>query len=128
MSLATESRLAAETYLWGLQGICQLHRIPFAAGLVLQQFPPPHDLPSLQRAASTLGLNGGMRDATSCAELPDLPTSFVAVLVPVRATEGADPGPHRIAIVIRCKGGGITYLEEGRQHPVTATLCQFGSQ
>ena len=113
--------------MWGLQGICQLHRIPFAAGLVLQQFPPPHDLPSLQRAARTLGLGSGVRGAAA-AQLPDLPTPFVAVLFPAGTPEGADIQPHRIAIVTRCEEGRITYFEEGRQSPVTATLDQFALQ
>ena len=113
--------------MWGLQGICQLHRIPFAAGLVLQQFPPPHDLPSLQRAARTLGLGSGVRGAAA-AQLPDLPTPFVAVLSPAGTPEGADIQPHRIAIVTRCEEGRITYFEEGRQSPVTATLDQFALQ
>ena len=47
---------AAETFVWGLQGMCHLQRIPFAPDLVLQQVAPPYDLISLQHAAETLGL------------------------------------------------------------------------
>src|SRR5262245_21124449 len=79
--LATELRLSAGTLSWGLQGLCQLHRVPFAADLVLQQFPPPYDLLSLQRAAQALGLKSGWRTA-HLSELPQLPLPFVAVLGP----------------------------------------------
>ena len=39
--------------------------------MVLQQFPPPYNLRSLQHAAQTLGLNNGWRDI-SATEFPKL--------------------------------------------------------
>jgi subfamily B ATP-binding cassette protein HlyB/CyaB len=135
--LAGELMLAAETYVWGLQGICQLHRIPFSANLVLQQFPPPYDPLSLQRAATALGLKCGLRDAT-VAELAELPVPFIAVLksaVPAKvpedgatAPEPASSPPCGLAIVIKCQGGQIAYFTPGRQHPLTTTLDEFGTQ
>lgn len=135
-SLATELLLAAETYIWGLQGICRLHRIPFAANLVAQQFPPPYDLLSLQQAATALGLKSGLRSAPA-AELPDLPTPFIAAIEPMetsfantrdRNPEGKFQRPLRLTIVTGCEGGNISYFEEGRQHPVVAALDAFGAQ
>jgi hypothetical protein len=137
LSLAGELLLAAETYVWGLQGICQLHRIPFAPNLVLQQFPPPYDLLSLQRAATALGLKSGLRDV-SVAECCELAVPFVAVLRPAAspnvspegksASEPDTPLPCGLAIVIKCQGGQIAYFTQGRQHPLTATLDEFGAQ
>ncbi|HYJ20288.1 MAG TPA: hypothetical protein VEW72_14060, partial [Burkholderiales bacterium] len=75
MSLATAPQLAAETYVWGLEGICQLHRVPFSRKLVLQQFPPPYNALSLQQAAAALGLKSGLRDART-SELAALPTPY----------------------------------------------------
>ena len=28
------------TFLWGLAALCQIHRLPFAPSLILQQFAP----------------------------------------------------------------------------------------
>jgi subfamily B ATP-binding cassette protein HlyB/CyaB len=135
--LAVELLLAAETYIWGLQGICRLHRVPFAPNLVLQQFPPPYSLISLQQAAATLGLKSGLRDAT-VAELPDLPTPFVAVLraADLRNDTGGNKAGHeasraqplRLAIVIKCDGKSVAYFEQGRQHPHNSTLDEFDAQ
>ena len=131
--MATEALLAAETYIWGLQGICQLHRIPFASGLILQQFPPPYSLSSLQRAANALGLKSGVRDAL-VTELSALPVPFFALLrpnVPVAGDEGNGTHseqslPHRLAIVVKRDGRSISYYEKNRQKPLTSTLEEFG--
>src|SRR3989338_5065646 len=68
VALEGELTLMAETYLWGLQGICQLQRIPFTPHLVQQQFPPPYSLTSLQQAATALGLKSGLRDALAAED------------------------------------------------------------
>lgn len=120
-SLANELLLSAENYIWGLQGICQLHRIPFAPDLVLQQFPPPYSLLTLEQAVKALGLNSGLREA-SVAELPPLPTPYVAVLTPAPSSTSAAAGEnsstprehassHRLAIVVKCDAYGIRFHE-----------------
>src|SRR5262245_42894587 len=121
-----EFRISSEAFVWALQGICQLHRIPFAAALVQQQFPPPHDLTSLQQAASAVGLKNGLRESRA-AELPDFPTPFVAVLGPARGAgaQTTDDGNHRLAIVIRCDASGISWFEAGSADPSTTTLGEF---
>ena len=72
---------ATETFVWGLQGMCHLQRIPFAPNLVLQQVAPPYDLNSLQQAAETLGLKAGVKHAPS-SDLANLPLPCLAVLKP----------------------------------------------
>ena len=128
--------MAAETYIWGLQGVCQLHRIPFAPGLILQQFPPPYSLLSLQQAATALGLKSGLRDAL-VTELPELPVPFVALLKPAASfagekggggPEAEDSQPYRLAIVVKCDGHSVSYYEKSRQNPLTSTTKEFGGQ
>jgi len=130
--------LPAETFIWGLRGICQLHRIPFAPNLVLQQFPPPYNLLSLQQAAQTLGLNSGWRDI-SATEISKLHAPFFAVLGAAasspnnastgeRASPDAAAHPHRLAIVVKCDAHQISYFESSGQTPITATLSDFGQQ
>jgi len=130
--VATELLLAAETYIWGLQGICQLHRIPFSPSLVLQQFPPPYSLISLQHATAALGLRSGLRDVP-VGGLPGLPAPFLAVLRPVAipgSSSATDdhPRPSRLAIVVRCDGNSVSYFEQSRQHPSTSPLEEFNTQ
>jgi len=130
--LATGLLLAVESYIWGLEGICRLHRIPFSSSLALQQFPPPYSLLSLQQAATALGLKSGLRDAL-LSELPALPAPFVAILRPQVAAGSTpetndQPSPGRLAIVVKCDGERISYFEPGRQQPATAVLEEFGGQ
>ena len=49
-----------EAFVWALESLCRLHRVPFDAELVLKQFPPPYDLPTLLRAAQACGLKAGL--------------------------------------------------------------------
>lgn len=132
--MATELLLAAETYKWGLQGICQLHRIPFAPNLILQQFPPPYSLLSLLQAASAIGLKCGLRDALA-TDLPTLPVPFVTLLKPAALAgsnvciKDENPSqPHRLAIVVKCDGQGISYYEHGRRKLLTTSLDSFFAQ
>ena len=123
-------RFAADTFLWGLGAICQLHRQPFAAHLILQQFPPPYSLISLQQAAVALGMKSESRDAP-IAVLPGLPAPFVAVLNPVaaptavaagesRSGTGPAPLPYRLAIVRQVRrGANLVRRAENSQQPVT---------
>jgi subfamily B ATP-binding cassette protein HlyB/CyaB len=133
--LATEALVSAGTFVWGLQGICHLHRIPFAPDLALQQFPPPYSLLSLQRAAQALGLKSGLRAAT-LEQLPKLPTPYIAVLAGADADgesagEAHGDGEGRagacgLALVAGCDGGRVTYFEEDGRQALTATLEEFG--
>jgi subfamily B ATP-binding cassette protein HlyB/CyaB len=125
---------AADTCLWGLGGICQFHRIPFARDAVLQQFPPPHDLLVLQRAASALGLKSGLR-AVRLGELASLPAPFLAVLRREAATTGVardarEPasGHCGLALVVRCERDAIHCYEENRQHVRAVTRAEFGNR
>ncbi|NBR29662.1 MAG: hypothetical protein EBT83_14820, partial [Betaproteobacteria bacterium] len=77
--------IAPETFIWGLQGMCHLQRIPFAANLVLQQVAPPYTLESVQLAAKSLALKAGIRQA-GIAELRALPLPCIAVLNPTSST------------------------------------------
>jgi len=127
--VAVDLRFSPGTFVWALQGICQLHRIPFAADLARQQFPPPHDLNVLQQAYRALGFNSGVRDAR-VGELSGLPTPFVAILSPA-STDGLHERTvpaHRLAIVAQCDASRISWFEDGRAESSTAELEAFGGQ
>jgi ATP-binding cassette, subfamily B, bacterial HlyB/CyaB len=61
--------------------MCHLHRIPFAPGLLLQQVPPPYDVPALQQAALSLGIKAGIRHAPARG-LAMLPLPCLVILKP----------------------------------------------
>jgi subfamily B ATP-binding cassette protein HlyB/CyaB len=130
MAQASEWLLSADAFLWGLRQICRLHRIPFAPELIRQRFPPPHDLLSLQHAAHALGLNSGVHGAR-VEELAKLPTPFFAALRSETSVRAHARAPHegaealRLAVVLRCAGGTITYLEQDGKEPVAAPLEDF---
>jgi ATP-binding cassette, subfamily B, bacterial HlyB/CyaB len=52
-------------FVWALQTLCVLHRRPFDADLLLQQFPPPYDDAALVRAARGLGFKSQLRSVES---------------------------------------------------------------
>ena len=64
--------LASVHVIWALEIISQLKRIPFAAELVEQQFPPPHTAATLLQAAEALGLKAE-RQASDASEIRRLP-------------------------------------------------------
>ena len=125
---------SSASYTWGLHGICQFRRIPFAPNLVLQQIPPPYSLLSFQQAGQALGLKCAVRDV-AVGDLPALPLPCLAVLKPqvpfangAATTKGEDdagPLPHRLAILLRCEADRVFCIEEGDQNPVTITFAEF---
>jgi ATP-binding cassette, subfamily B, bacterial HlyB/CyaB len=136
--VASELLLSAENFVWGLQRLCQLHRVPFAPNLVVHQFPPPYSLLTLQQAAQALGLKSGLREIRA-ADLARLPTPFLAVLEPPpppahlpthrnAAAKDEPKRPHRLAIVIKVGGDSISYAEENAQAPITVPSSEFGRQ
>ena len=50
--------------VWLICSLCQVHRVPFAHALLIQQFPPPYTQTALQRALHAYGLT-----ARACARL-----------------------------------------------------------
>jgi subfamily B ATP-binding cassette protein HlyB/CyaB len=140
---------ATDTFVWGLQGMCHLQRIPFAPNLVLQQVAPPYSLNSLQLAAETLGLKAGIKLA-SVADLAKLPLPCLAVLKPastphpVRAAnesimpsrstgegggEGVSPpSPYRLALVLKANDARVLLFDETSKTPFESALGDFELQ
>lgn len=135
----SNSLFTTQTFVWGLQGICTLQRIPFAPNLVLQQVPPPYNLNSLLQAAEALGLKAGVRHA-SVRELTGLPLPCLAVLKPAPAEPqdpssaapgdagGATPDPvqlYRLALVLKADDKQVVLFDEKSKNPFNAVLKDF---
>lgn len=48
-------------FFWAMQGLCALHRKPFAADLAQQQIAPPYTVEALVRAAEACGFDARLR-------------------------------------------------------------------
>jgi subfamily B ATP-binding cassette protein HlyB/CyaB len=136
--LNNNTRFAADTFLWGLGAICQLHRQPFARHLILQQFAPPYTLACLQEATQALKVKSSIR-AVALSEFHFLPQPFLTVLKPRAAgkqpdpprgpdTARSEPLPNRLAVVLKCDAERILYATENSSAPVAATLKEFGEE
>ena len=148
-ALDSNSLFAADTFAWGLQGMCHLHRIPFDPNLVLQQVPPPYTIISLQQAAEFFGLKAGLRNVPA-SEFAKLPLPGLAVLKPAPASSdasrsdirspalGAGTGTgdatgrthdfHRLALIIKAEGARVLLFYQKSQNPFTQSLEEFEAQ
>ena len=123
-------QLETGTFIWVLQGMAQLQRVPFSPALALQQSPPPHDIAGLQEAARKLGLKASLRTLSSAA-FGSITFPCVALLKP-HAKSGAESsdgsGHHRLAFLFAHKDGNALVLEEGQSQPVAVSLQEFESR
>ena len=114
-----------EAFVWALDSLCRLHRVPFDAGLVLKQFPPPYDLPTLLRAAQACGLKAGLAGTQGDA-LERLPLPCLGF---VRSVDSAnDPAPPTLALLVRADRERLLYLLAGEEAPRTMARGQFAER
>jgi subfamily B ATP-binding cassette protein HlyB/CyaB len=131
--------ISTQAFVWGLGGICQLQRIPFAPELVLRQIPPPYNLLSLQRSAQGLGINSSFR-AVASADLGKLVLPCLAVLKPATnnppspsqgegggegRSEGEGKGEVNLALIIKADDKQIVLFEPGDPNPKSLSLAEF---
>lgn len=131
-------QLSSENTLWLLGSLCSLHKIPFDERLVLQSFPPPHNLASFRRAATSLGLKVGT-SALNPALLKSLPVPAVAFLrIPANDAVANDekslesseaeatPSPGRTPVLlIRSDNDRVLFFKAGSQEPQTIALAEL---
>ncbi len=117
-------RLDAAALTWLLGSVCQLNRVPFDAGLVLQELPPPHSLPAVLDGLRRLGFEATSRKVRS-GKLGKLPAPFVALMQiesPVETEARFAP-----AIVLRIEADRILYCPAGSSAPTQADLATFAA-
>jgi len=113
-------------FVWALASLCRLHRVPFDPELVLKQFPPPYDLPTLLRAAQACGLKAGLAGARSDA-LDTLPLPCLG-FVRAPGQPANDPLPPTPALLVRADREGLLYLLAGEDAPRTVALRDFAAR
>ncbi len=67
---STSEPLLTHHLIWALGSLCELHRQPFDAQLLRQQFPPPSGTDTLRAAAVALGFSIRRTTRASCAITP----------------------------------------------------------
>lgn len=109
----------AESFAWALDAICRLHRVPYAAHLVLQQVTPPYGLPEIAGAATALGFRCEVRNIPA-ATLPAQSLPCLALLSTVDAGSA-----HGLAVLLRGPGDGLLLLEAHHPEPVAITTGEL---
>ncbi|MBA3034014.1 MAG: peptidase domain-containing ABC transporter [Gammaproteobacteria bacterium] len=104
--------------LWALAAACQLQRIPFDPQLVLQQYPPPHSIEAVREALVALGFRSGFSDVG----LDQLSEIAAPCFLTLKQT---DEAPLAFALLLRCDGERILYVEPGSQEPREVDLAEF---
>jgi ATP-binding cassette, subfamily B, bacterial HlyB/CyaB len=123
-------------FVWALQTVCALHKKPFDAALLLQQFPPPYDEAALVRAAQALGFKSQLRDVP-LEQLAQLPLPLLVELqskppsndpnkeqtdAPVTDILPASPG---LALLVAISQTQVVWLPANTQVPITQSLDEF---
>ncbi|HTS54140.1 MAG TPA: peptidase domain-containing ABC transporter, partial [Burkholderiales bacterium] len=109
--------LQRDHLLWMLGSMCQLFRVPFDAGLILQHYPPPYTVGSLCDAAQALGLR--LREQTLSR---DGLRSYNLPAVALSREAGQGP-----ALVLKTDGERVLLFRAGSEGGETLGAEQFRS-
>jgi subfamily B ATP-binding cassette protein HlyB/CyaB len=102
-----------EQLAWLIGRLCRIHRLPFDAALLAQQFPPPYDSAALAGAAQAYGFRTGFAAARG-GRLHTIPLPAVAFL-----RSGAP------ALLLKHDGERVIYAEAESDLIRTALLSDF---
>jgi len=125
--------LRQDEVLWSLGSFCQINRIPFDPGLVLQNFPPPYTVTTLLHALKALGFEAELR-AISEQALQRSVFPCIAVLKPnpPNATTGAEsdaePPDRALALIVKADAERILFFEAGHDTAHAMPAAQFAER
>lgn len=134
-----EARITAEQFVWALGSLCQLHRVPFDAELLLRQYGPPHDLIRLLAAAQALGFKCALREvkageigkqALPCLALLDAPARPQASGAAEQAREqvNAQASTVSLALIVKCEADRLLYFDAGGQAAQVCSVAEFATR
>ena len=126
--------LARDTLLWALGGLCQVHRVPFYPSLIIQQFPPPYSLETLEHTLQALKFRAGVKPV-SVHGLPQLTLPCLALLNPSLGEtpalpEQEEPAPlaYSLALLIKADSERVLLFEPGKESASTLSLDEFSKR
>ena len=105
-------------FLWALESLARLHRLPVDAKLLAQQFPPPYSRDTFVHSAAGLGLRLD-RVALDRAALDRLAFPCLAF------AKASGDGNSRPAILIALDAGRVLYFEAGADSPQTVAAAEW---
>ena len=103
--------LTREDFVWLAGSLCQLNRIPFDPGLLLQRFPAPHSQGQFIEAVRALGMKTGAAPLGKAPRQPCIGFLKAPVSKP--------------ALLVRNDGSRLLYYEAGENNPRTAALAEL---
>ena len=106
--------LGRDTAVWLIGSLCQVHRIPFASALLIQQFPPPYTQSVLQRALHAYGFTAGTA-----------PWRAGAVALPCVAF--FKDTPETPALILHADSERLMYVRAGQVEPQTLAAAEFSA-
>jgi ATP-binding cassette, subfamily B, bacterial HlyB/CyaB len=112
--------------VWVLGSLARLHRRPFDAELLLQQFPPPHAVASLLAGAQALDFDTRVfhqtLDRLTRADLPCV--AVLAAPSPVAAPD-ASPLAAQLVLLTGMDAGQVQYFSSETPQPKTLPRAEF---
>ncbi len=129
--------LHRDDFVWLLGSLCNIHRVPFDARLVLSQYPPPYSTDKLEQAAKALGLELKTVNVSEKMPLESLPTPFV--VLSREAAEGRQNEQTSVVddvkqatgmatLVVRVDAEKMLLFKSGSQTPITVDASSFQQQ
>lgn len=119
--------LAPADTFWALGSLCNLHRLPFDASLLVRAYPPPHTVATLVDALRGLGCEA-VAVALGAAALETLALPAVVFLrdePPAPGTVDDERPCIRPALVVRIDGERVLYFAAGANTPTIETRPAF---
>ena len=129
--------LHRDDFVWLLGSLCNIHRLPFDARLVLSQYPPPYSTEKIEHAAKALGLDYKSVNVAEKTPLETLPTPFVVLARELAegrlvgnaaAIEEPKLGTGMATLVVRVDAEKMLLFKSGSQTPVTVDIAAFKQQ
>ena len=113
--------LAPADTFWALGSLCNLHRLPFDAGLLARAYPPPHTLATLVERLQSHGLRGRARARRRRARWTRLPLPGAGPdRQPKARGRDGPPDAARPALLVRVEGDRVLYFAAGANTPTVS--------
>lgn len=135
--MSTIRHLHRDDFVWVLGSLCNIHRLPFDARLLLSQFPPPYAAESIALASDALGLELKQTSVEGTSGYAGLPPPFLAfrrtalsgaLKLSSQSDAGSESPAGQAALVVRVDGEKVLLFRAGSQTPVTTSLGDFGAE
>ena len=131
-----DGKLETQAVLWLLDSLCNLHRIPFDARLVAQDYPPPYDLATLIDAARSLGFQAALsnREGLDWAVAPLPAVAFLNAAPVVPEAPGVVPAEESVespqpvlqpVLIVKASDDALFYFRPGGQAPETLPMAEI---